>query len=100
MTPGDGFEARLAPLWAAARAGDAGAYRAALDLMAGRLRIYFRRRLPAAPQEAEDLVQETLLAIHLKRDTHDPGLPVSNWLHAIARYRQADHWRRQGRRPT
>lgn len=100
MTPGDGFETRLAPLWASARDGDAQAYRAAMALMADRLRAYYRRRLPAAPEEAEDLVQETLLAIHLKRDTHDPALPVSNWLHAIARYRLADHWRRKGRRPT
>lgn len=99
MTSGEGFEARIAPLWAAARAGDEAAYRAALALVAERLRAYFRRRLPAAPQEAEDLVQETLLAVHLKRDTHDPGLPLANWLHAIARYRLADHWRRKGRRP-
>lgn len=100
MTTGEGFEGRLAPLWAAARGGDEAAYRAALALMAERLRAYYRRRLPAAPEEAEDLVQETLLAIHLKRDTHDPALPVANWLHAIARYRLADHWRRKGRRPS
>jgi RNA polymerase sigma-70 factor, ECF subfamily len=94
------FEDQLAPLWAAARAGDGVAYKAALALMAGRLRAYYGRRLQGQPEETEDLVQETLLAIHLKRDTHDPALPVSNWLHAIARYRLTDHWRRQGRRVT
>lgn len=97
---GDAFEQALFPLWAAARAGDEAAYRKALGLMAGRLRVYYARRLAASPEEAEDLVQETLLAIHLKRDTHDPALPVSNWMHGIARYRLADHWRRQGRKPT
>ncbi|QYK42626.1 MAG: sigma-70 family RNA polymerase sigma factor [Paracoccaceae bacterium] len=97
---GDPFEDRLAPLWAAARGGDAAAYRTALALIAGRLRAYYGRRLAGQPDETEDLVQETLLAIHLKRDTHDPNLPVSNWLHAIARYRLTDHWRRQGRRGT
>lgn len=96
----DPFESRLAPLWSAARAGDEAAYRAALSLIAGRLRAYYGRRLAGQPEETEDLVQETLLAIHLKRDTHDPALPVSNWLHAIARYRLTDHWRRQGRRAT
>lgn len=100
MTSSASFEDQLGPLWAAARAGDEAAYRAALVLMAGRLRAYYQRRLGSRQEEAEDLVQETLLAIHLKRETHDPALPVSNWLYAIARYRLTDHWRRQGRRPV
>jgi RNA polymerase sigma-70 factor (ECF subfamily) len=94
----DGFEARLAPLWRAGRAGDEAAYRAALSLMAVRLRAYFRPRMAGLPDDVEDLVQETLLAIHLKRATHDPALPVSNWLHAVARYRLVDVYRRRGRR--
>lgn len=97
---GDAFEDRLAPLWSAARGGNETAYRAALAMVAVRLRGYYGRRLGGQPDEVEDLVQETLLAVHLKRDTHDPALPVSNWLHAIARYRLTDHWRRQGRRGT
>ena len=47
------------------RTGDEAAYRAALQRMAVRLRAYLRRRLQAWPDEVEDLVQETLLAIHL-----------------------------------
>jgi RNA polymerase sigma-70 factor (ECF subfamily) len=99
-TTEDPFEDALRPLWSAARQGDAASYRAALTLIAGRLRSYYGRRLSGQPDGVEDLVQETLLAVHLKRDTHDPALPVSNWLHAIARYRLTDHWRRQGRRGT
>lgn len=94
----NGFEARLAPLWAKARAGDEGAYRAALVLIADRLRAYYRARMGGLPDDVEDMVQETLLAIHLKRGTHDPALPVSNWLHAVARYRLTDLYRRRGRR--
>ena len=94
----DGFEARLAPLWHAGRDGDEVAYRAALSLIALRLRSYFRPRMAGLPDDVEDLVQETLLAIHLKRATHDPALPVSNWLHAVARYRLTDVYRRRGRR--
>lgn len=94
----NGFEARLAPLWAAARAGDEAAYRAALALIAERLRAYYRARMGGLPDDVEDMVQETLLAIHLKRGTHDPALPVSNWLHAVARYRLTDLYRRRGRR--
>ncbi len=94
----DGFEARLAPLWAAARAGDTAAYHAALALIARRLRGYYGARMRGMPDEVEDLVQDTLLAIHLKRGTHDPALPVSNWLHGIARYRLLDLYRKRGRR--
>lgn len=94
----DGFESRLAPLWRAARGGDEAAYRAALTLISARLRAYFRPRMAGLPDDLEDMVQETLLAIHLKRSTHDPALPVSNWLHAVARYRLTDLYRRRGRR--
>jgi RNA polymerase sigma-70 factor, ECF subfamily len=94
----DGFEARLAPLWSAGCGGDEVAYRAALSLIALRLRGYFRPRMGGMPDDVEDLVQETLLAIHVKRATHDPALPVSNWLHAVARYRLTDLYRRRGRR--
>jgi RNA polymerase sigma-70 factor (ECF subfamily) len=92
------FERRLAPLWQAARDGDEVAYRAALSVIALRLRAYVRPRMVGLPDDVEDMVQETLLAIHLKRATHDPTLPVSNWVHAIARYRLTDLYRRRGRR--
>ena len=92
------FEAELAPLWKRAQGGDEAAYREALEAIAARLRGYFARRLPSVPHEVEDLVQETLLALHLRRGTHDGGLPVSNWVYAIARHKLIDLWRRRGRR--
>lgn len=95
--PGD-LERTLAPLWARAQAGDEAAYRDCLMLLAGRLRAYLRRRLSAHPDEVEDLVQETLLALHLQRGTHEPSLTVSAWVVAIARHKLVDHWRRRGRR--
>ncbi len=94
----DAFEASLAPLWQRAQAGDDAAYRMALQKMADRLRAYLRRRLTDRPEDVEDLVQETLIAVHVQRSTHDPALPVSHWMHAIARYKLVDHWRRHGRR--
>ena len=96
--PPDAFEAGLAPLWRRAQAGDEAAYQQALQKMAARLRAYLRRRLPERPEDVEDLVQETLIAVHVQRGTHDPSLPVSHWMHAIARYKLVDHWRRNGRR--
>lgn len=93
----DDVESRLRPLWLAAQAGDQAAYRAALERMAQRLRAYFRWRLPEAPHDVEDLVQETLLAVHLHRGTFDASMPVTAWLHAIARHKLVDFWRRSGR---
>jgi len=92
------FEAELATVWARAQQGDGSAYRKALEAIAARLRGYFARRLYSMPDEVEDLVQETLLALHLRRATHTAGLPVSNWVYAIARHKLVDLWRRQGRR--
>ncbi|KPF70617.1 hypothetical protein IP84_01540 [beta proteobacterium AAP99] len=87
-------------MWRKAQAGDEAAYRAALSLMTGRIRAYLRRRLVDQAADVEDLVQEVLLAVHLQRGTHVEGLPVSNWLFAITRYKLVDHWRRQGRQPA
>jgi RNA polymerase sigma-70 factor (ECF subfamily) len=95
--PGD-LETVLRPLWLRAQAGDEAAYRQALGLLAGRLRAYLRRRLARWPDEVEDLVQETLLALHLQRGTWVAALPVSAWAVAIARHKLVDLWRRQGRR--
>ncbi len=95
---GDDFESRLRPLWLRANEGDESAYRTALTQMATRLRSYLRRRLQAWPDEVEDLVQETLLTLHLQRGTWDPALPVSAWMLAIARHKLIDLWRRRGRR--
>ncbi len=93
----DEFEQQLRPLWLSAQAGDETAYRQALGLCAGRLRGYFGRRLAADPHDVEDLVQETLLALHLQRGTYDNSVPVTAWLHGIARHKLIDQLRRRGR---
>ena len=80
----------------ATQRGDAAAYRALLAKLVPRLRAYYKRRMMGAgrgAEEAEDLVQETLLAVHLKRDTFDPEALFTPWLHAIARYKLIDHLR-------
>ena len=91
-------EADLKALMLAGLAGDAAAHRRFLAAVAGNLRAYYRSRLRTAPEDAEDLVQETLIAIHTKRDSYDPSYPVTAWIYAIARYRMIDHWRRRKRR--
>lgn len=94
----DDFESGLKPLWMRAQSGDQTAYRESLSRIAARLRKYFARRLFALPDDVEDLVQETLLALHQQRGTYKPGLPVSAWVHAIARHKLVDLLRRRGRR--
>ncbi|MDE2452134.1 MAG: sigma-70 family RNA polymerase sigma factor [Burkholderiales bacterium] len=77
--------------------GNEAAYRQALGLVADRLRGYFASRSNGSPQDVEDLVQETLLALHLQRGTYDKTTPVTAWVHGIARHKLVDHWRRRGR---
>lgn len=74
--------------------GDEAAYRDLLVAVAARLQAYFARRLFHDMASAQDLTQETLMAIHNKRATYDPTQPFTPWLYAIARYKLADHWRR------
>src|SRR5262245_41318617 len=80
-------------------AGDAAAHRALLTLLAPALRAYFRRRTHGNHADAEDLVQETLLAIHLKRETFDVSAAVTAWVFAIARHKLSDWYRRRRSKP-
>jgi len=91
-------EPELKRLMLAGLAGDAAAHRAFLSLAATGLRAYLRARLRGRPDDVEDIVQETLIALHAKRGSYGPTLPVSAWMFAIGKYRLIDHIRRQRRR--
>jgi RNA polymerase sigma-70 factor (ECF subfamily) len=88
-------ERGLRALLLRARQGDATAYGRFLTELAALLRGFFRRRMMRLPDEVEDLVQETLLAVHNQRHTYDPAQPLTAWLHAIARYKLVDLLRRR-----
>nr|WP_281365433.1 sigma-70 family RNA polymerase sigma factor [Hyphomicrobium methylovorum] len=91
-----------ADLMRAALAGDENAYRALLSDLSQFLRAVVRRGFSGfsgAPNDFEDVVQDVLLAIHLKRHTWDPTLPLGPWVLAIARNKMIDAARRRGRRP-
>ncbi|HEY1414899.1 MAG TPA: sigma-70 family RNA polymerase sigma factor [Caulobacteraceae bacterium] len=92
------MEAQLKALMVATQAGDRSAQTRLLTLLAGRLRAFFCRRLAGDLSQAEDLVQETLLAIHMKRATYDPKQAFTPWAYAIARYKLIDSIRRSGGR--
>ena len=76
-------------------AGDAPAYHAFLKELSAHLRAFLRRRLSRLPDDVEDMVQETLLAVHNHRHTYDASQPLTAWVHAIARYKMVDMFRRR-----
>jgi RNA polymerase sigma-70 factor, ECF subfamily len=93
-----GDEQELARLMRAANAGDERAYGAFLQRAACLVRGFARRKVTGGGIDPEDIVQETLLAVHLKRHTWRDDLPVRPWLYAIARYKLIDAFRRRGYR--
>lgn len=88
-------EAALARLMVLSQQGDRQAYAALLEACQRWLRGYYSRRI--APAQLDDLVQETLIALHTKRASWDATRPFLPWLAAIARYRWVDHLRRRYR---
>ena len=86
----NGAENRLHDLLVRGLTGDAPAYHQFLKALSAHLRAYFRKRLFQRPDDVEDLVQETLLAVHNQRHTYRTGQPLTAWVHAIARYKLID----------
>ena len=90
-------EPELHALMVAGLGGDAGAHRELLERLSRQLRGYYKGqldRIRRGPVEAEDLVQEALIAIHTRRHTYDPSQPFTPWVYAIARYKFVDYLRR------
>ncbi|WP_306771024.1 sigma factor, partial [Klebsiella variicola] len=76
-------EVELRALMMASLEGDAVAYRQLLDLLSRHLRAYYRSKLTRigrSAAEAEDLVQNTLMAIHTRRRTYDPDALFTPWV--------------------
>lgn len=93
-------EEEWAVLMRAAMAGDEAAYRTFLKAVTPFIRAAARRSLARyglSAADGEDAVQDTLLAIHLKRQTWDQDRPIGPWISAIARNKLIDLMRRRGR---
>src|ERR1700720_1193573 len=90
-------EPELRGLMLAGLNGNAAAPKALLTRLSGNLRAHFKTHLAQigkGPADAEDLVQETLIALHTRRHTYDRSKPLTPWVYAIARYRLVDFLRR------
>lgn len=84
-------------LLARANDGDGAAFARFLRAVTPSLRAVIRRRGDGLPPDLhEDILQEVLLAIHLKRQTWRRDQPVRPWLYALARYKVVDAFRRRG----
>lgn len=96
-----GRDGEWTELMRAANAGDSAAYHRLLMAVTPVLRAMAQRGLARAGQptdQCEDIVQEILLAVHLKRHTWDSTAPFGPWLFAIARNKLIDALRKRGRR--
>ena len=89
-------EVELRALMLAGMDGDASAHVALLKRLSTRLRAYFTNQLRriGGSADAEDLTQETLIAIHTRRHMYDRTQLFTPWVQAIARYRLLDYLRR------
>lgn len=90
---------RWGQLLALANGGDARAYAQFLQAVTPILRGIVRARGGGLGEaDCEDVLQEVLLAVHLKRHTWDASAPVRPWLYAITRYKVVDAFRARGRK--
>jgi RNA polymerase sigma factor (sigma-70 family) len=78
--------------------GDARAHACLLSALAPLLRTFYRRRIWSGnDDDIEDLVQETMIAVHNRRLTFDRNRAFTAWLFSIARYKMVDQYRRSRR---
>jgi RNA polymerase sigma-70 factor (ECF subfamily) len=84
-------EADWSEWMAASQSGNTAVYHRLLMEVGVWLKRFYIRRLPAGM--VDDAVQDTLLAMHLKRHTYDPERPFGPWLGAIARHKWIDRLR-------
>ena len=83
----------------AAQGGDEEAYRALLEDLLPFIRRQVRARISAAA-DAEDVVQNALIAIHRGRHTYRSERPFGPWMRTVVRHCVIDWFRERGRRTS
>ena len=66
--------------------------------MAALVHAFVRRAVVGDVQWSEDVVQETLVALHRARHTYDVSRPFAPWMYAVCQNRLVDALRAQRRR--
>ncbi len=84
-------EETLKKLMIRAQSGDKQSYSVLLEQTGRWLGRYFSNKI--ASDAIDDLIQETLISLHRKRDSFDPARAFLPWIAAIARYRWVDKLR-------
>lgn len=91
-------DSHWASLMAAAQLGDQAKYTRLLREVTPILRGLAHQGWPmGSSADIEDVVQDTLLTLHVIRHTYDPARPFMPWLMAILRRRLVDGVRRRSR---
>jgi len=84
-----------------ALAGDESAYATLLKEVSPVLRAVFRttfKRYQLSASDQEDVIQDVLITLHLRRDQWNRALPLLPWVFAITRNKIIDEVRRRARR--
>jgi len=90
------LDSNLSSLFILAQEGDKRAYEKCIETLYSVLEKYYSRRI-SNKSIIEDLIQETLMAIHKARHTYDPNLPFLNWARTIARYKMIDYLKKSSK---
>ncbi len=93
-------EDRLRTLMLRGLGGEAAAHGLLLVELSVLLRRFYAKRWSGDPGDVEDLVQETLIAVHVRRESYDIDKPFTAWAFAMARYKLVDEFRRRGSSTT
>jgi RNA polymerase sigma-70 factor (ECF subfamily) len=97
VTPAPVAEPEDAALMARYRSGDDDAFRVLYYRYHARLHSFLARLLAGHPSEAEEVFQETWLAVIHGRERYVESARFVSYLFGIAHRRVSDHWRRRYR---
>ena len=75
-----------------AQQGDSLSYEKLLLDISGALRSFMTTRI-SDESDREDIVQETLIAVHKARHSYNPARPFTSWMYTIAKYKMVDYFR-------
>lgn len=93
------LEAKLKELFYLSSSGDRTAYEDFLELISVLVQRYLRylSHGKTGNENLDDLRQEVLLSIHLKKQTYAVDRPILPWIYSVTRYRYIDFYRQKKR---